>query len=187
MNLTPPSPKGGLHRTLRVLSLLLPQHALVPSGPDANARTRLPVDSNSEVSIDLGSRPYLKVSGSLGLRSAPAPRPIPVLKVNQAPVATTVPSVASALPEASPESIIPEIEPASSGSEVPAPPVKPTMLKPTRNILPDDTRPSTRPEDFLPFFKFPGSGDVTVIVPASVPQPPAPGQMPASSATYQQR
>ncbi len=185
MNLTPPSPKGGLHRTLRVLSLLLIQHALVPTGPDANARTRLPADPNCDP-VDSASRPYLKVSGSLAMRFAPAPRPIPLHADKPAAILPVHPTD-TAPAESSQESLSHETEPVSSSNEVPAAPVKPTTNKPTRNILPDDTRPATRPEDFLPFFKFPGSGDVTVVVPASITQPPTPGQMPASSATYQQR
>jgi len=56
-------------------------------------------------------------------------------------------------------------------------------------ILPDDTRPSLQPEDFLPFFQMPGTGrmtsDVTVIAPVPRQAPPPPAQ-PPSSATYRQ-
>ena len=54
-------------------------------------------------------------------------------------------------------------------------------------ILPDDSRPSVRPEDFLPYFQFPGSGSnaggVTVIVPVP-PSLPTPASQVPSSATY---
>ena len=52
-------------------------------------------------------------------------------------------------------------------------------------ILPDDGDPRVRPEDFLPFFQFPGGrpgqSETTVAQP---PTAPAPGQIPPSSATY---
>jgi len=56
-------------------------------------------------------------------------------------------------------------------------------------IIPDDSRPVVRPEDFLPFFQLPGStgspGGFTVIapVPASAP---APAALPPSSASFTQ-
>jgi hypothetical protein len=57
-------------------------------------------------------------------------------------------------------------------------------------ILPDDTRPKVRAEDFLPFFQFPGSasanGDVTVVAPVPSSAPTA-APLPASSATYRQQ
>jgi hypothetical protein len=52
-------------------------------------------------------------------------------------------------------------------------------------ILPDDGDSRVRPEDFLPFFQFPGGrpgqADTSVTQP---PTAPAPGQIPPSSATY---
>ncbi|MEO5960295.1 MAG: hypothetical protein ABIR80_14370, partial [Opitutaceae bacterium] len=59
--------------------------------------------------------------------------------------------------------------------------------KRTPSILPDDARPTIRPEDFLPYFQIPGSAknsdDVNLLVPVprSVPTPPT---LPPSSATY---
>jgi hypothetical protein len=53
-------------------------------------------------------------------------------------------------------------------------------------ILPDDVRPKVRPEDFLPFFQFPGSRPNPEDV-SSVPTAPAPGMQPPSSATYKQQ
>jgi hypothetical protein len=52
------------------------------------------------------------------------------------------------------------------------------------SILPDDAGPKARPEDFLPFFQFPGAkahGSDPVAV------PPAPGTLPPSTATYEQQ
>ncbi|MCX6953466.1 MAG: hypothetical protein NTV51_15055 [Verrucomicrobia bacterium] len=57
-------------------------------------------------------------------------------------------------------------------------------------ILPDDTRPALRPEDFLPYFQIPGTGkssnEVNVIMPASALPAPAAAPLPPSSATYTQ-
>jgi hypothetical protein len=44
------------------------------------------------------------------------------------------------------------------------------------SILPDETKQRVRPEDFLPFFQFPGG--------QSAPGANAPGTIPPSSATY---
>jgi hypothetical protein len=53
-------------------------------------------------------------------------------------------------------------------------------------ILPDETRPKVRPEDFLPYFRFPGAGPNPEDV-SSVPEPAKPGMQPPSSATYKQQ
>jgi len=187
MNLNPPTPRCGLHRTLRVLSLLLLQHALAPHGTDASARSRLPVNSDGDSAADENSRPYLKVAGSLPLRFSPAPRPLPALVPRVTglsppiqPSATTPPEPAPGAASTVHETKIPSNDPPANSGE-------PTGSKPALSILPDNTRPSTRPEDFLPFFQFPGGGGTTIVGPVNVPQPPAPGQLPPSSATYQQR
>ncbi len=57
-------------------------------------------------------------------------------------------------------------------------------------IIPDETRPRVQPEDFLPYFQFPGStgapGDVSVIAPLNAaPNPPHHGT--PSTATYRQQ
>ena len=52
----------------------------------------------------------------------------------------------------------------------PAPPISAKPIPPA--ILPDDTRPRVRAEDFLPYFRIPGV--------------PVPAQLPPSSATYTQ-
>lgn len=61
---------------------------------------------------------------------------------------------------------------------------------PPAAILPDDTRPSVRPEDFLPYFQVPGAAksanEVNVIMPANIFTPPAAAPLPPSSATYTQ-
>jgi hypothetical protein len=58
------------------------------------------------------------------------------------------------------------------------------------STLPDDAHPKVRPEDFLPFFQFPGSGangSNGVAAPAAPPEPPKPGTLPPSTATYEQQ
>jgi hypothetical protein len=198
MNLYPPTPKGGLHRSLRVISLLLLQHALVPIGTDAHAHMRLPSNPENDCN-DADSRPYLRVSGNLPLHFADAPRPIPLLPVKAAvataqisqPI-TAVPSSPSPTetPVASTPAPAPVEEVKEPAAPAPTPEVSPSTPvndKPVPSILPDDTHPSTRAEDFLPFFQFPSGKDVTVVVPPSAARAPAPGHLPASSATYQQR
>jgi len=61
-------------------------------------------------------------------------------------------------------------------------PVKPVGPDP---LLPDDAGPKVRPEDFLPFFQFPGARNAEPKT-AAAPAPPSPGVQPPSSATYQQ-
>ncbi len=196
MNLYPPTPKGGLHRSLRVISLLLIQHALVPLGTDAHAHMRLPSNPENDRN-DAGSRPYLRVSGNLPLRFAAAPRPIPLLAVKAAatPEITHPLSVSAPSPSSTETSVAHSVAPVAEVKDVttPEPTVETSLTttpandKSVPSILPDDTHPSTRAEDFLPFFQFPSGKDVTVVVPASAAQAPAPGHLPASSATYQQR
>ena len=190
MNLPSPTPRGGLHRTLRVLSLLLLQHALVPSGPEANARPRLPEDPNRDSASDGQSRPYLKVAGALALRfsEAPRPRPIPPGKV----IAASLPIQPLAAPQTEapplPTPLNPGLEAKAVTNDLSINPPLPENNRPALSILPDNTQPSTRPEDFLPYFQFPAGRDTSVIVPGSVARPAAPNpSMPVSSATYQQR
>jgi hypothetical protein len=134
------------------------------------------------------SHPYLKAIGSPPLRFQEPP--LPLGSMEQTPVApppnpATVPKPASA----------------RSGGEPPPPPVKPSALggpKPATapddtvasagqqaghdqalpSIIPDEMRPKVRPEEFLPFFQLPGSGQ------HEVPAPEVPPTLPQSSATY---
>jgi hypothetical protein len=189
----PPAPKGGLHRCIRMLSLLLLQHALAPSTIDAHARSRLPVNSEDTSSTDVASRPYLKVAGLLPLRIKAAPPPPDILGKPPAgappqpaqPVASMDTHTATLTPTTESTSSPVDSIPAEPVSAQPAHPV----TNPPPRILPDDTRPSTRPEDFLPFFLFPGANqNVNVVVPVTPTRPPTPDrQLPPSSATYQQK
>ncbi len=69
-------------------------------------------------------------------------------------------------------------------------PAPPPGSKPPAAILPDDTRPAVRPEDFLPYFQVPGAaktaGEVNVIMPANAFTTPPSAPIPPSSATYTQ-
>ena len=189
MNLKPPTPRGGLHRTLRVLSLLLLQHALVPTGPEANARSRLPENPEGEPATDANSRPYLKVAGSLPLRFSAAPRPMTDFPIKVAAVSPPVQPIAAVSTEAPPlpMPLNPSSETNSISNDQTNAPAAPVSNRPALSILPDNTQPSTRPEDFLPYFQFPTGGNTTVVVPGSVARPPTSNSMPASSATYEQR
>lgn len=184
MNFSPePSTKGGLHAIVRMLSVLMLQHALAPSIADAHARSRLPVPPGDNPA----SLPYLKITGALPLRFEEPPPPPPDLTSRPAAGAPPQPPF-SLTSETVPAAIMPaEVAPAKPDVVVPAvatpPPPKPADVTPS--ILPDDTHVSTRAEDFLPYFQFPGSANAGVT--ASPPRPAQPGQLPPSSATYQQK
>lgn len=142
------------------------------------------------------SRPYLTAVNAPALRFGEAPPP-PPLWIRPAAGAPPVPAqseVAAAPPDPAQEETPQAIEPAQPGTPTQdvIPPA--THQPPPRNpapILPDDTRPKVRAEDFLPFFQFPGSannpGDVTVVTPALPGQAPAAAPQPRSSATYRQQ
>ncbi len=153
-------------------------------------RSRLPTNLGDNPTNSAGSRPYLKITGALALRfSVPLPPPadLPARTAASAPsltVSSTPETPAPAVrnpPPLEPSLVAKPNEPAT---DQPAPVIE----NPPPAILPDDTRPATHPEDFLPYFQFPsGNGDLTIVVPATATRPPSPGQLPPSSATYQQR
>lgn len=185
----PVPPASGVRRALLRLILSLTAVLLGASAPAA----RLPKQPKALV-----SQPYLPVTDAPGLRFReavapvdlgtrpaygappvvePTPEATEVATANNAAVVSTPPFPAGTVQE-------PEKEATAKIEEKPKPAAAPSA------ILPDDTRPKARSEDFLPFFKFPGGGaspdDVTVIMPG-VPTPPAPGSLPTSSATYRQQ
>jgi hypothetical protein len=150
------------------------------------------------------SRPYLAVASAPALRFEERTPP-PDLSVR--PPAGAPPQPAGApgktepagptppAPLAQPAVSTPSLSPTESAAQPEIPPpskdsgaaVAPSQpAKPPASILPDDTRPKVRAEDFLPFFQFPGApaspGDVIL-----APAPPVPGQQPPSSATYRQQ
>lgn len=202
----PPPRRHRARRTGFALALLLPVTA---------AFAARPVPSSMDTD-GVASRPYLAVVSAPALRfeeripppdlsvrpPAGAP-PQPAATSGKTDTAGTSPapaaeSIASIPPIASPPSSENSPNPGSGqtahgGAGVPASHVQDSAseapqapAKPPTSILPDDTRPKVRAEDFLPFFQFPAppanANDVTL-----VPAPPVPGQQPPSSATYRQQ
>jgi hypothetical protein len=68
-----------------------------------------------------------------------------------------------------------------------APQNTPPPPQPPPSIMPDDVAPKVRPEDFLPYFQFPGTEAPSNDVNASSQAGPAPKAIPGSSATYQEQ
>jgi hypothetical protein len=142
--------------------------------------------------------PYLQATGAPPLRFQGVEAPLH--PAPSAPVPAATPAPAAMLPDpVAPVGIEPDPEPVAA-PEVPSPTaeakqpasVADPIGAPARTpapILPDEARPTIRPEDFLPYFQVPGSArtpaDVTLLVPAPK-APPAPGPLPPSSATYTQ-
>ncbi len=140
------------------------------------------------------SRPYLASIGSPGLRfnevnSAPPMMVKPI--ASGPPVAASAPEVAEVnlannqAAASTPPLPVEPAQPAEQKSSKPEEPATPAV-KP-KPILPDDTRRKLQSQDFLPLFRFPGSGGPSEDVTPAVPTPPAPGTLPPSSATYQQQ
>jgi|CXWL01.1.fsa_nt_gi hypothetical protein len=188
MNHSPAPRQLGRFRTiLRTLSLLLLHPTLSPGLTDAPPRSRLPLkhDANGLAIQEISSGPYLKVIGAVPLRFGAKPPPPdlttrPPAGAPPIPAPEQTPVVAS--PEAVPEANHPPATPEQKAApaEVPSASTGPdqTSAAPL-TILPDDTRPAPRPEDFLPFFQFPGNNPGSSVR--------APGPLPPSSATYQQK
>jgi hypothetical protein len=141
-----------------------------------------------------GGMPYLAALGPLPLRFArPGPEPLEEPPVPPEPKVIPLPAEdapveepAEKAPEEAPAVQVPPVEkptqPASFFSEPSAQPALP--------ILPDDTKRELRPEDVLPFFRYPnaspasGENGVQVVVPLTPAQPQSNPLLP-SSATYQ--
>ncbi|MBX3739029.1 MAG: hypothetical protein KF715_20245 [Candidatus Didemnitutus sp.] len=138
------------------------------------------------------SRPYLSAIGSPALRFGEA---IPPPDLSVRPPAGPPPQPAeehvAPTPEVVKQDVTVTAPAASTPVEIgtPDPASRTAPAKTPAAILPDDTRPKVRAEDFLPFFQFPGNtpanGDVTVVAP--VPSAPTAAPLPASSATYRQQ
>lgn len=138
--------------------------------------------------------PYLIAHGAPALRFE---RPTPTPDLSTRPVAAAPPNPALTLTEstvaqanlAAVQPALPRAQTDQPPPEAPAKYAPPPTRKPPPAILPDDTRPTIRPEDFLPFFQIPGSapstGGASVIVPVPM-SPPAGITPPPSSATYTQ-
>jgi hypothetical protein len=180
----PPQPDGTPRAVLILFVWLVPVLAF--------SDYSIPVDESSG---RISSRPYLRVAAAPTLRFAEAPPP-PDLTTHQ-PAGAPPKLEASAAPATEPTADRPAVAKAESiSADVTVSPVKNTVqvtgevAKPEKEkpsgpapapILPDDTRPRVRPEDFLPYFTFPGSSTL------DAPTAPAPGRQPPSSATYRQQ
>jgi len=151
----------------------------------------------SEMRTGWVSRPYLTVIVSPSLRFVETPAPphvVPVLMAEpSAPPKAAIssgptpePSSGPREPATGPSGAVPSSQgQASAASDAgAAPKEKPERpAKPPPPILPDEIQPKVRPEDFLPYFQFPGSNTG----PSDVAPPPEPGKLPPSSATYRQQ
>lgn len=192
---------AGVRRALHCLSLLL-LPALAPDGAQALPRSR-PPGSGPELR-NPNALPYLPKVGAPPLRFqelAPPPDlasrppaaapPTPALSPTETSVALANAAAARSTVVATQEAAerIEAPAPATPAPELSTKAAPPAPAKTPPAILPDNARPTVRPEDFLPYFQIPGSarqaGDVTVIVP-SAPATPNPAQLPPSSATYRQ-
>jgi hypothetical protein len=182
MNLNAARPRTAVTRCLATrLSLWLLPAVLAPAASPGFA----PPFAGS------GSRPYLAVLGTMPLRVAEAAPP-PDLSSRPSQAAPPRPDQETASDPAPIDEV--KAEPSSltppAADLTPATPTRESAPQPARTpppILVDDSRPRVRPEDFLPFFIFPGHGESNVIVPVTAPAPPAPGTLPPSSATYRQQ
>lgn len=181
---TAPQQKGRLRSIVKTVSFLLLQPALAPGPAAAHTRSRLPAKPNADgTSIrEAEPAPYLRVIGTVPLRFGAEPPP-PDLTTRPAagapPTPVPAPMVAPAInPEIAPVAIAPPPAPKEATTEPPPAPAPAKTNEPTLRILPDDARPAPRPEDFLPFFQFPGNNDNSAR---------SPGPLPPSSATYQQK
>lgn len=184
--------------------LLLP--ALAPGFSRAVPRPRANPGPEAAVQPRHTPQPYLRVVGAPPLRFvevAPPADPItrlpatgnpPGLADNlEAELAQSTETTDDVAPELAATTEVEEAMPAARPLPTTVPPPARAETAPVSSgpapILPDDTRPSLRPEDFLPFFQLPGtssvSADVTVITPAPR-QAPAPAPLTPSSATYRQ-
>lgn len=191
----PPQLPVGARRALRCLSLLL-LPAIAPKAAHSSPRSRPPAGLTDEPHRPKPV-PYLVALGAPSLRFQ-RPTPPPDLVTHPAAAAPPVPAltptesaVAQANAAASQAAAVRTTPAADPGSTEAKPKDATTPAKPTskRSILPDDTRPAIKPEDFLPFFQIPGTakapGDISVIAPASLNTPTA-APIPPSSATYTQ-
>jgi len=172
-------------RPLQIMALLLlpalaPMHTL--------ATSRMGSVANSS--------PYLLAVGAPALRfrePPPSPNFSKRPPANASPatdgeassqaVASHRPDVLLALP---PPTSSAEGANSTNPASQPSNPQPPPLPAP---IIPDDTRPNVRPEDFLPFFQIPGSAAVPVGVTVIAPVPqaaPTTATIPVSSATYTQ-
>lgn len=173
---TPPGTAKG-RRAWLFFSLLIP--ALASKVSTQSAASPVTYDDGSPVVPSEHSRPYLAVIGPPLLRFEEAlpppdlsvrppggapPRPVvkPMVVADVIPAPVVQPKVVVSIPAA----------PSPAKVEIAAAPKPP----PPPSILHDDVQTPVRPEDFLPYFQYPGASN----------QAPAPQPLPPSSATYTQ-
>jgi hypothetical protein len=143
--------------------------------------------------------PYLTSVGAPALRfrvpdpePEHAPRPVaigpPVAGLNVAESAVAAANTAARLgPEVGEPKPVEFIAPPRDSPTAPTPgetarAALAESAKPApRAILPDETRPRVRPEDFIPYFQMPGATPLN-----GANSTPVPNSLPPSSATYQQ-
>lgn len=175
------------HRYLALL--LLP--VLAPTNTNAIGRSRS--SGPSRAHAPEGSAPYLLAVGPPPLRFqelAPPPDLSTRLPAAAPPShsskSTTHALTPDMIPPASETTALPAAVATTTELRDPSPsPGKPAPAA----IIPDDTRPPVRPEDFLPFFQIPGTARGPAEVSAIVPVPgnlPSPAAIQPSSATYTQ-
>ncbi len=144
---------------------------------------------HSELKSEGHSRPYLAVVGSPDLRFRDALVPQPDLSTHP-PAGAPPHPMAKAVAVASRDDLRQAEAPTVAAAPPPAPGPRqagvPEGTPVPAAILPDETRPKVRPEDFLPYFQFPGSRENPEDV-SNVPAPPEPGRQPLSTATYRQQ
>ncbi len=177
----PPQLPVATCRALHVLALLL-LPALAPT--HTHATGRVGAADSSPYLLAVGAPPLRFREAQLPPKSGTRPpagaSPVPTGEVSAPTAAPNRPDVLLAPPPASVAAADDPGKPA---------PQRPNPQPPPAAIIPDDTRPNVRPEDFLPFFQLPGTAHapvgVTVIAP--VPQAaPTPATLPVSAATYTQ-
>ena len=168
-----------------LLPLLDPIHAC--------ATGRMRSSSQSRTDWPEESAPYLLAVGAPPLRFQELPPP-PDLSIVRPAVAPPSLLATPASETSHQDVIVPVSEPLAARApaetkietkETALPPKKPGPAP----ILPDETRPPIRAEDFLPFFEIPGSRRGPAEVSVSVPVPPSVPSGPPltpSSATYTQ-
>jgi hypothetical protein len=165
------------------LSLLLPAFAGKVNTPNAAPLIRADADAPP---YPQDSRPYLRVINSPPLRFEDPPPP-PDLAVR--PPAGGPPK----LPETEkdktgPDVVLPKRPPpamaAAAVAEAKADEIHAAapVVVPPPAILPDDVPSQVRPEDFLPYFQYPGMGRRS----RGADAPPANPPLPTSTATYNQ-
>lgn len=174
---TPPGTTAKGRRAWLFLSILLP--ALASKVSVQNSSSPIPAEGEPfPLEPHQQSHPYLRFVAAPPLRFED-PAPPPDLSVR--PPAGAPPkqkgekdtSADVALPKPPPPPVAAPAQPV-----VAAAPKLPTGAP----ILPDDVQSQLRPEDFLPYFQYPGAHSNGVPVPPSADRP-----LPPSTATYQQQ